>query len=98
MSFASFSFGASANENWENLCAKCHGANGDGKTKEGRAARIKDYTDPKVQAGFSDSGLLKNLLLGIDTDDGKNRMPAYKEKLTAAEAKELIALIRSFKK
>ena len=90
--------GASSRENWDNHCAQCHGENGDGRTKAGVQRWIKDYTDPKVQAEFSDSGLLKNLLLGIRSEDGKERMPAYKEKLPVSEAKELVALIRSFKK
>ena len=89
---------ASPRENWDNHCAKCHGENGDGRTKTGTQRWIKDYTDPKVQAEFSDSGLLKNLLLGIRSDDGKERMPAFKDKLPVNEAKDLIALIRSFRR
>lgn|SRR5208283_4293164 len=83
---------------WDDQCAKCHGSSGDGKTKIGIKLQIKDYTDPKVQAAFSDAGLLKDLLLGVDADTSVNRMPAYKDKLTMAEAKEQVALIRSFKK
>ncbi len=94
------SHGASVQENWSNLCLKCHGPYGDGKTKEGRRLRAKDYTDPKVQAAFSDSGLLRNLLLGVDNPDAADdgRMPSFKEKLSIGEAKELIILIRSFNK
>jgi len=83
---------------WDEQCASCHGLNGSGDTKEGRKRHIKDYADPKVQADFSDTGLLKDLLLGVASDDGTFRMPAFKDKLSGAEARELVALIRSFKK
>jgi mono/diheme cytochrome c family protein len=89
---------ATPTENWETLCAKCHGANGDGKTNQGLKLKSKDYTDPKVQAEFADVALLKNALLGVEDADGVSRMPAFKDKLTVPEAKELIILIRSFKK
>lgn len=88
---------SSAQQNWDEQCAQCHGADGSGKTKTGVKRHIKDYTDPKIQELFSDSGLLKNLLLGIRDEGNADRMPAYKEKMTVAEAKELIALIRSFR-
>jgi mono/diheme cytochrome c family protein len=87
-----------AQKNWDDKCASCHGANGDGKTKQGVKLHIKDYTESKVQADFTDSGLLKNLLLGIAKENGVERMPGFKDKLTVAEAKDLIALIRTFKK
>ena len=89
---------AAVQQNWDEHCASCHGATGDGKTKTGTKLHIKDYTSPKVQAEFSDTGLLKNILLGIDGENDAHRMPAFKDKLTPAEAKELVTLIRSFKK
>jgi mono/diheme cytochrome c family protein len=94
----STSFGSSAQVTWDDECMRCHGANGDGHGKGKAPAGIKDYTSAKVQSEFSDAGLLKNLLLGIQAENGKYRMPAYKDKLTVAEAKDLVALIRSFKK
>ena len=83
---------------WDEKCASCHAPDGSGNTKTGRRLHIKDYTDPKVQAGFSDAGLLKNFLLGVADEDGNYRMPAYKDKVSVEDAKELVALIRSFKK
>jgi mono/diheme cytochrome c family protein len=85
-------FAADAKENWQNLCAKCHGADGAGQTTMGKKLKLKDYTDAKVQAGFKDEDLLKVTL------EGKEKMPAFKEKISAAEAKALVGLIRSFKK
>ena len=39
---------APAAENWENLCASCHGADGKAQTKTGKKLKLKDYTDAKV--------------------------------------------------
>ena len=83
---------------WDEQCAGCHGPDGSGNTKEGKKLHIKDYTDSKIQADFSENGLLKDLLLGVAADDGKPRMPAFKDKIAIADARELLALIRSFKK
>jgi mono/diheme cytochrome c family protein len=88
---------ASATANWDEHCASCHGAAGKAETKMGQKLKLKDYSDAKVQAEFTDEALLKATLEGV-TVDGKQRMKPYAEKLSAAEAKDLVALIRSFKK
>ena len=41
---------ADAKSNWDDNCAKCHGADGKGDTKMGHKLDIKDFTDAKVQA------------------------------------------------
>ena len=81
-----------AAKNWETHCAKCHGVDGKGQTTMGKKLKAKDYTDAKVQDAFKDEDLLKI------TVDGKEKMPAYKDKLSAAEAKDLVAFVRAFKK
>ena len=53
---------ADANENWSKTCIKCHGAEGKGDTKIGEKLAIKDLTDAKVQAGFTDEQALKALV------------------------------------
>jgi mono/diheme cytochrome c family protein len=76
----------------------CHRANGDRKTKEGIKLRIKDHTKPAIQAAFTDSGLLRNLLSGVGAKADGDRMPSYKDKLSIAEAKDLVVFIRTLKK
>ena len=73
-------------------CASCHGKDGKGETTMGKKAKVKDYTDAKVQASFTDAEALKVIL------EGKEKMKAYKDKVTEAEAKEVVAYIRTFKK
>jgi cytochrome c551/c552 len=82
---------------YEKDCAKCHGVDGKGQTKMGQKLGIKDYTDAKVQAGFTDEEATKALKEGLKDKDGKVLMkPA--ENVTDADIKALIAQMRSFKK
>ena len=87
---------ADATGNWEEYCAKCHGAAGKGETKTGQKLKVKDDSDPKVQAELKDDAMLDATLKGV-TVNGKERMRAFNDKLTPDEAKALVALIRSFK-
>ncbi len=78
-------------------CASCHAKDGSGDTKMGKKAGAKDYRDAKVQAGFTDAEGLKAIKDGV-TKDGKEKMKAMSSKVTDAEAKEVLAYIRAFKK
>jgi mono/diheme cytochrome c family protein len=84
-------------ENWENHCAKCHGADGKGQTKAGRKLNVRDYTDPKVQAEMKDDEMLKAIVEGVSDKAGKEKMKAYKEELSPEESKELVGYIRKLK-
>lgn len=88
---------APAAENWENHCAKCHGADGKGQTKVGKKLNLRDYTDPAVQAKLTDVEMTKAIVEGLKDDKGKERMKGYAEELSAEEIKDLVAYIRKFK-
>jgi cytochrome c6 len=88
---------APAAENWENNCAKCHGADGKGQTKVGKKLKLKDYTDAKVQAAMTDDEMVKAITDGVLDDAGKEKMKAYKADLSADEIKDLVAYVRKFK-
>lgn len=94
---ATSAFAADAKENWDNLCSKCHAADGSGNTKMGKKLKVLDYTDAAVQAKFTDEHLLKVTLEG-STKDGKELMKGFKEDLTEADAKAIVAYIRAMKK
>jgi cytochrome c553 len=93
---AAISTAAPVAENWENHCAKCHGADGKGQTKTGKKLNVKDYTDAKVQADLKDADMIKATADGV-VEKGKERMKGYKEELSPDEIKYLIAHIRGFK-
>ncbi len=94
---AAIALAAPAAENWENLCAKCHGADGKGQTKVGKKLNVKDYTDAKEQAKFTDEEALKVTTEGYKDNTGKERMKGFKDELSAPEIKELVAHVRKFK-
>ncbi len=86
---------ADANANWEKSCKKCHGADGKGDTKMGKKLDIKDFTDAKYQASFTDEKATKAIKEGIKDGD-KTRMKPV-EGLTDDEIKALVAKVRAFK-
>ena len=88
---------AEAKATWEKDCAKCHGADGNGKTMMGKRFGIKDYTDPKVQAAMKDEAMVKAIKEGVK-ENGKTRMKAYGDTLSDEEIKGLVKYIRGFKK
>jgi cytochrome c5 len=94
---ASLSFAASASENWDNLCTKCHAADGSGSTKIGKKMKLKDYTDAKSLASFSDEQLAKAIADGV-SKDGKELMRGFKEELKPDDVKAQVELIRKMAK
>lgn len=89
--------GAEAKENWDTLCAKCHGADGKGETKMGAKLGVKDFTDAKVQADLKDEDAIKTIKQGKKSADDKTLMKAY-DALSDAEVTALVAHVRSLKK
>ena len=82
---------------YDKQCAKCHGPDGKGQTKMGKQSGAKDYTDPKVQAEFTDEQAAKAIKEGIKNKAGKEVMkPA--ENLSDADVKALIGYVRAFAK
>jgi mono/diheme cytochrome c family protein len=85
-----------ATQTWSMNCAACHGTDGKGATMMGRRLQIKDLTDPKVQASFTDAEAAKNIKEGV-TDNGTEKMKAFGDKLSDDDIKALVAQVRSFK-
>jgi len=77
-------------------CASCHGKDGAGATKMGKKSGARDYTTAEGQK-WSDEEGVKAILEGVKDGD-KTKMKGYTGKITEAEAKELVAYIRKFKK
>lgn len=91
------SMGAEAKENWDTLCAKCHGAEGKGDTKMGAKLGCKDLTDAKVQAEIKDDAAAKSIKEGLKSSDDKTLMKPF-DTLSDAEIKALVAYVRGLKK
>jgi len=81
---------------YDTKCAKCHGEDGKGQKTMGKKLGCKDFTDPKVQAAFTDEQATKTIKEGFKDPDGKTLMkPA--EGVTDDDVKALVAYIRAFK-
>lgn len=83
---------------WKRECSSCHGKNGAGKTKAGRRAKVKNFTDPEYQNTWTDEEAVK--VISTATKNGeelKNKKP-YADKLTEEEIKLMVAFVREFAK
>ena len=87
---------ADAKSNWDDNCAKCHGAGGKGDTKMGHKLNISDFTDAKVQAQFTDEQAFAAIKEGLKDKDGKMRMKAI-EGLSDDDIKALVQHVRGLK-
>jgi cytochrome c553 len=88
---------ADAKENWDKMCAKCHGPDGKGQTKMGQKLGVKDMSDAKVQEELKDDAAVKAIKEGLKDKDGKTLMKAA-EGLSDDDIKALVQQVRSFKK
>jgi cytochrome c553 len=85
-----------AKATYEKQCAKCHGQDGKGQTKMGKQSGAKDYTDPKVQAEFTDEQATKAIKEGMKVKGKEVMKPA--ENVSDDDIKGLIAHVRAFGK
>ena len=82
-------FGAGAAVLWAQHCASCHGKDGSGNTTMGKKLGLKDYTKNQAFSDAEAANVIKN---------GKGKMKSYKNKLSDADVKALVAYVRSLKK
>jgi mono/diheme cytochrome c family protein len=92
MACAATSFAQSGGEaTYKAKCQMCHGATGEGDTPAGKAMKVKPFSDP-ILIKMSDATILAL------TKNGSGKMPAYKDKLTDSQLKEVIAYIHQLQK
>ena len=73
-------------------CAVCHGADGSGNTAMGKQMQSPDLRSEEVQKQTD-----AQLIDATANDKGK-KMPAYKDKLTGDQIKQLVGYIRELAK
>src|SRR5215831_188905 len=64
-------------------CAICHGPNGDGKTTIGKTLNIPDFHSAQAQK-------MTEAEVKAMVTDGKNKMPAFKGKLTDTQIGQVV--------
>lgn len=65
-------------------CQMCHSATGMGDTPAGKAMKVKPFSDPEVLK------LSEAAMVNI-TKNGQGKMPAFKDKLTDAQIKDVVS-------
>ncbi|HJW08907.1 MAG TPA: cytochrome c [Holophagaceae bacterium] len=78
---------------WTDVCARCHGVNGNGRDNNGRSLPDAgfDFTDARKANRKKDADWVKVLM------DGKDKMPAFKEKLSPEDAQRMTTeILRKF--
>jgi cytochrome c6 len=76
---------------YKTKCAMCHGADGKGETPVGKSTGARSFASPEVQKE-TDAELIQI------TNKGKAKMPAYENKLTEPQIKDLVAYVRQLGK
>jgi mono/diheme cytochrome c family protein len=77
---------------WTDACARCHGVNGNGRDNSGKPLPDAgfDFTDSRKANKKKDSDWIRITL------EGKDKMPAFKDKMAQADVEKMIPIIRKF--
>ncbi|MDR4504248.1 MAG: c-type cytochrome [Candidatus Scalindua sp.] len=76
---------------YKNHCITCHGEDGKGKTDLGEGLGARDFTDKEFQDSITDEQIIEQITNGTE-----EKMFPFKEKLTVAEIKSLVSVVRAF--
>jgi len=77
-------------------CVVCHQADGKGAPMF-KEQGIPDFTDAAWQAKETDADFIEVITNGKE-EGGKKKMPAFKDKLTSEQIKEMVTYVRNFAK
>lgn len=80
---------------WKRNCATCHGEDGTGQTKAGKKAKVKDLTDKKYQASFTNEEAFKSVRHGKKEGNRTVKKPVS-SRVSDEEVKALIEWARKF--
>lgn len=86
-------FGGDVQKYWQDACARCHGVNGNGRDNNGSQLPDAgfDFTDSRKANKKKDEFWVKDIL------NGHEKMPAFKDKMTEADAQKMITeVLRKF--
>jgi len=84
--------GGDLSKYWMDACARCHGANGNGRDNNGSQLPDAgfDFTDSRKANRKKDGDWIKITL------EGKDKMPAFKDKMSEADVQKMIPILRKF--
>jgi cbb3-type cytochrome c oxidase subunit III len=73
-------------------CVRCHGADGQGRTRLGETVEAPDLSDPTFQRGRSSARMIASVT------NGRGGMPAFKKKLSRQDIAASIAYVRTLRR
>jgi cbb3-type cytochrome c oxidase subunit III len=73
-------------------CARCHGADGQGRTRLGETVEAPDLTDRAFQQVRSSARMIASVT------DGRAGMPAFKKKLSRQDIAASVAYVRTLRR
>ncbi len=82
---------SSGTELFQHRCSGCHGIDGEAHTHAGTSFHALDFHDPAVMK-MTDADLAAII------HDGKNRMPAFGNRLSQSDIESLVAYIHTLQK
>ena len=84
---------ADGRETFGEFCVPCHGEDGRARTPAGRKLGAKDLSESK----FTDVEIEQRILNGIKDKSGKDRMPAFKDRVKSEAIPALVAHVKKFR-
>jgi len=86
--------GAAGEELFAKICASCHGKDGKAQTPIARKLGVKDLTQNKL----TEAEIKKQIVEGKRDEQGKEKMPAFKTKLSDDEINSLVNVVKELRK
>ena len=83
---------ADARTIYNRQCVSCHGRDGRGRTRKGRQTRARDMTEASWQDDVSDERLFNSI------SNGRNKMPAFRKKISENDIDALVAHVRRMRR
>ncbi len=87
-----------AQENFKDLCSKCHGPNGMGDGPSGATLdpKPRNFHDCALMAKDSDAFVFKEIKFGSAAVGRSSNMPAWGEALEDDQIRSMLAYVRNF--
>lgn len=77
---------------YEDRCTRCHGADGQGRTRMAETVEPPDLSDPAWQRGRSDARMRASVA------NGRGQMPGFKKRLSRQDIAASIAYVRTLRR
>ena len=90
----SVAYAASGADVYGDFCASCHGADGKAHTPAGKKVGAKDLT----QSTLPDAAIIAQITNGKKNERGVEKMPAFKDRLSAADISAVAAYVKTLRK